>query len=85
MVRCAGVQVPQFILDHAIQSGIGASCNIICTQPRRISAISVAERVARLALLLVLLNGLTPGGVRMHLSHFLTESVLPCGHGRAHP
>lgn len=26
--------------------GRGASCNIICTQPRRISAVSIAERVA---------------------------------------
>ncbi|CAI9103779.1 OLC1v1002330C1 [Oldenlandia corymbosa var. corymbosa] len=39
-------QVPQFILDHMIEAGQGASCNIICTQPRRIAAISVAERVA---------------------------------------
>lgn len=29
-----------------IESGNGGSCNIICTQPRRISAISLAERVA---------------------------------------
>ncbi|KAK7363934.1 hypothetical protein VNO77_06099 [Canavalia gladiata] len=39
-------QVPQFILDDAIESGHGGHCNIICTQPRRIAAISVAERVA---------------------------------------
>nr|XP_022340019.1 ATP-dependent RNA helicase DHX36-like [Crassostrea virginica] len=39
-------QVPQFILDHYIENGLGSSCNVICTQPRRISAISVAERVA---------------------------------------
>jgi len=39
-------QVPQFLLDDAIESGEGARCQIICTQPRRISAISVAERVA---------------------------------------
>ncbi|XP_062607434.1 LOW QUALITY PROTEIN: ATP-dependent DNA/RNA helicase DHX36-like [Saccostrea cucullata] len=39
-------QVPQFILDHFIERGMGSMCNIICTQPRRISAISVAERVA---------------------------------------
>ncbi|KAJ0020057.1 hypothetical protein Pint_31398 [Pistacia integerrima] len=39
-------QVPQFILDDMIESGCGANCNIICTQPRRIAAISVAERVA---------------------------------------
>ncbi|KAK3800360.1 hypothetical protein RRG08_052745 [Elysia crispata] len=39
-------QVPQFILDSYIERGIGSQCRIICTQPRRISAISVAERVA---------------------------------------
>ncbi|KAH7332235.1 hypothetical protein KP509_20G077000 [Ceratopteris richardii] len=39
-------QLPQFILEHEIANGRGASCNIICTQPRRISAISVATRVA---------------------------------------
>lgn len=39
-------QLPQYILESEIQAGQGSSCNIICTQPRRISAISVAERVA---------------------------------------
>lgn len=39
-------QVPQIILDQAIDSGTGASCNVICTQPRRIAATSVARRVA---------------------------------------
>ncbi|KAK7348503.1 hypothetical protein VNO80_23061 [Phaseolus coccineus] len=39
-------QVPQFVLDDMIESGHGGYCNIICTQPRRIAAISVAERVA---------------------------------------
>lgn len=39
-------QVPQFILDDMITSGLGGSCNIICTQPRRIAAMSVAERVS---------------------------------------
>ncbi|KAK6353217.1 ATP-dependent RNA helicase A [Orbilia brochopaga] len=39
-------QVPQIIFEDAIQAGEGASCNIICTQPRRIAATSVAERVA---------------------------------------
>lgn len=37
-------QVPQFLLDD---EEIGPSCKIIITQPRRISAISVAERVAQ--------------------------------------
>ncbi|XP_012944942.1 ATP-dependent DNA/RNA helicase DHX36 [Aplysia californica] len=39
-------QVPQFILDDYIERGLGSQCRLICTQPRRISAISVAERVA---------------------------------------
>ena len=39
-------QVCQFILDDYISSGQGGFCNIICTQPRRISAVSVADRVA---------------------------------------
>uniref|UniRef100_A0A672YPS1 ATP-dependent DNA/RNA helicase DHX36 n=1 Tax=Sphaeramia orbicularis TaxID=375764 RepID=A0A672YPS1_9TELE len=39
-------QVTQFILDDYINRGVGSTCRIVCTQPRRISAISVAERVA---------------------------------------
>uniref|UniRef100_G3TQL7 ATP-dependent RNA helicase A n=1 Tax=Loxodonta africana TaxID=9785 RepID=G3TQL7_LOXAF len=39
-------QVPQFILDDCIQNDRAAECNIVVTQPRRISAVSVAERVA---------------------------------------
>ncbi|CAL0318438.1 unnamed protein product [Lupinus luteus] len=39
-------QLPQFILESEIELVRGAFCNIICTQPRRISAISVSERVA---------------------------------------
>ncbi|PZC80698.1 hypothetical protein B5X24_HaOG214099 [Helicoverpa armigera] len=39
-------QVCQFILDDYIASGQGAWANICVTQPRRISAVSVAERVA---------------------------------------
>ncbi|GLJ45369.1 hypothetical protein SUGI_0955050 [Cryptomeria japonica] len=39
-------QLPQFILEDQIESLNGALCNIICTQPRRISAMSVAARVA---------------------------------------
>jgi len=39
-------QVPQLLLDQAIREGRGAECNIICTQPRRIAAMSVAKRVA---------------------------------------
>ncbi|KAI9816381.1 MAG: hypothetical protein M1826_001848 [Phylliscum demangeonii] len=39
-------QVPQMLLERAIERGAGADCNIICTQPRRIAAMSVARRVA---------------------------------------
>ncbi|KAK6525065.1 ATP-dependent RNA helicase A [Arthrobotrys megalospora] len=39
-------QVPQILLEDAVKAGEGASCNIICTQPRRIAATSVAQRVA---------------------------------------
>lgn len=39
-------QVPQLILEAEIRAGRGSHCSIICTQPRRISAIGVAERVA---------------------------------------
>lgn len=39
-------QTPQFILDSLVESGLGSGCSIICTQPRRLAAIAVAERVA---------------------------------------
>lgn len=38
--------MPQILLEKAIKEGNGAKCNIICTQPRRIAATSVAQRVA---------------------------------------
>ncbi|KAG8444118.1 hypothetical protein GDO86_009340 [Hymenochirus boettgeri] len=40
-------QIPQFILDASLEGPPCHLSNIICTQPRRISAISVAERVAQ--------------------------------------
>uniref|UniRef100_A0A673GKI0 RNA helicase n=1 Tax=Sinocyclocheilus rhinocerous TaxID=307959 RepID=A0A673GKI0_9TELE len=39
-------QVPQYILDEFVQAGKASECNIIVTQPRRISAVSVSERVS---------------------------------------
>ncbi|KIK99476.1 hypothetical protein PAXRUDRAFT_30490 [Paxillus rubicundulus Ve08.2h10] len=39
-------QLPQFILDSLICAGRGSNASIIVTQPRRISAISVAARVS---------------------------------------
>jgi len=38
--------VPQFILDSLILSNRGSNASIIVTQPRRLSAISVATRVS---------------------------------------
>ena len=40
---CRG-QVPQMILDDCCARN--QQCRILCTQPRRIAALSVAERVA---------------------------------------
>ena len=37
-------QVPQYVLEHAASTN--QVCNVICTQPRRISALGVSERVA---------------------------------------
>ncbi len=46
MTGCGkSTQVPQYILDDGLDQG--EVRNIICTQPRRISAIGVAERVAQ--------------------------------------
>lgn len=43
-------QVPQFILDEWLlnraKSRVDSHVEIVCTQPRRISAIGVADRVA---------------------------------------
>lgn len=39
-------QIPQFILEQFLEERAGGECNIVVTQPRRISAVSVAERVA---------------------------------------
>ena len=40
-------EVPQFILDSLILSNRGSQTSIIVTQPRRISAISIAARVSQ--------------------------------------
>lgn len=39
-------QICQYILEDYILSGQGAWCNVCITQPRRISAVSVSERVS---------------------------------------
>ncbi|KAG5636596.1 hypothetical protein H0H81_007536 [Sphagnurus paluster] len=46
VVVVVGETVPQFILDNLIASGKGSTASILVTQPRRISAISVATRVS---------------------------------------
>uniref|UniRef100_H3CAU5 RNA helicase n=1 Tax=Tetraodon nigroviridis TaxID=99883 RepID=H3CAU5_TETNG len=64
-------QVPQFILDRFIKGGRASDCNIVVTQPRRISAVSVAERVAYE-------RGEDPGKSCGYSVRF--ESVLPRPH-----
>ncbi len=48
LLACAGksTQTPQFLLDLMLESAQGSATNILVTQPRRISAIGLAERVA---------------------------------------
>ncbi|KAL6758538.1 hypothetical protein V8C86DRAFT_1468919 [Haematococcus lacustris] len=39
-------QLPQFLLEEAVAAGRGAAVSLVVTQPRRISTISLARRVA---------------------------------------
>lgn len=39
-------QVPQYLAEFMLEEGLGDQCDIVCTQPRRISAISIANRVS---------------------------------------
>lgn len=39
-------RIPQLLLERYVTEGRGARCNVIVTQPRRISAVSVAQRVS---------------------------------------
>ncbi|CAB9507370.1 DExH-box ATP-dependent RNA helicase DExH7, chloroplastic [Seminavis robusta] len=39
-------QCPQFILEEAFAKGMGDKVSVLCTQPRRVAATSVAERVS---------------------------------------
>ena len=38
--------MPQFLLEEMCAAGRGGECRIVVTQPRRIAAIALAERVA---------------------------------------
>ncbi|XP_057713865.1 ATP-dependent RNA helicase DHX30 [Corythoichthys intestinalis] len=40
-------RIPRFLLEDGVLAGHGSECNILVTQPRRISAVSVAHRVAQ--------------------------------------
>lgn len=40
-------QVPQIIFDHYIKNLRGSECNIIVAEPRRISALALADWVAK--------------------------------------
>ncbi|MES1914125.1 MAG: hypothetical protein MHM6MM_006248, partial [Cercozoa sp. M6MM] len=40
-------QTPQFLLEHAIDSLLGDEVHVVCAQPRRISALGLAARVAQ--------------------------------------
>ncbi|XP_062437511.1 ATP-dependent RNA helicase A [Rhea pennata] len=64
-------QVPQYILDEYIKNNRAAECSIVVTQPRRISAVSVAERVSYE-------RGEQPGQSCGYSVRF--ESVLPRPH-----
>ncbi|KAJ3196566.1 hypothetical protein HK101_008478 [Irineochytrium annulatum] len=39
-------QIPQFILEHYILTSRGSLAQVLCTQPRRLSALSLASRVS---------------------------------------
>jgi HrpA-like RNA helicase len=46
LFRSKTTQVPQLVLDNFVLQNRGSETNIIVTQPRRISAIGVSERIA---------------------------------------
>ncbi len=66
----AVLQVPQYILEQAVEARRGAAVGIVCTQPRRIAAISVAERVAAE-------RGESCGGSVAYQVRFDEECLLP--------
>lgn len=40
-------QVGQFLVEHALDTATATECNILCIEPRRISTISLAQRVSQ--------------------------------------
>lgn len=64
-------QLPQFILDDAIDNDNGSLCKVLCTQPRRISAISVCSYLENIMIRQSCIN-------ELHLGHFkLAFSTYP--------
>ncbi|KAJ9637746.1 putative ATP-dependent RNA helicase ucp12 [Coniosporium tulheliwenetii] len=61
-------QSVQFILDDLIQRLLGEAANIVCTQPRRISALGLADRVAE--------ERCSRTQARRHQNLFVTTGVL---------
>ena len=76
-------QVPQFILDATIHAGRGAECRLICTQPRRISAVAVAERVASERLERV--GGTVGYQIRLESRMSANTRLSFCTTGRSYP
>lgn len=63
-------QVPQLLLEASLAAGKGGNTFILCTQPRRIAATSLARRVATE-------RGETPGG-RGSLVGYQVRRTSPC-------
>ncbi|XP_038072636.1 putative ATP-dependent RNA helicase DHX57 [Patiria miniata] len=72
-------QVPQFILDASLKIPGPSLCNIICTQPRRISAMAVAERVANERA--VKLGGVVGYQIRLENKQSTSTRLLFCTTG----
>ena len=43
-------QVPQYLLEEAVQGGRGAACTVLIAQPRRVAAMTAAARRRRSAM-----------------------------------
>jgi hypothetical protein len=72
-------QVPQLLLEQALGSDPALPCRIVCTQPRRIAAISVAHRVAHETG--TELGGAVGYGVRLESKRSPDTQVLYCTTG----
>lgn len=65
-------QIPQFILEEVLgkqQGGETKGCNVVVTQPRRISAMSLATRVNQE------LGSAEPPGSKVSYRHFIGQKL----------